>query len=98
MYFFRDRQGLEVDFIVPTAGRRMVLIEAKASQTIRPEDAMPISRLIKSFKGHETSSFVVGRASPDRETAGELVPGVRVIHPELISEALFGIKGKRNQP
>ena len=33
IYFYRDRQGLEVDFIVPAGAGRMLLVEAKAGRT-----------------------------------------------------------------
>src|SRR4030043_127511 len=39
IYFFRDRQGLEVDFLVPAGGRRLFLVEAKAPRTVRPRAA-----------------------------------------------------------
>ena len=37
LYYFRDQQGLEVDFVVPAGHRRLVLVEAKASRTVVPQ-------------------------------------------------------------
>lgn len=36
LYYFRDQQGLEVDFVVPAGHRRLVLVEAKAARTSGP--------------------------------------------------------------
>ncbi len=33
LYYFRDQQGLEVDFVVPHGHRGLLLVEAKASRT-----------------------------------------------------------------
>lgn len=38
-YYFRDQQGLEVDFVVPAGHQRLVLVEAKASRTVVPQMA-----------------------------------------------------------
>lgn len=59
LYFFRDRPGLEVDFIVPTGGGMLVFLEAKASRTIWPGDAASLSRLQRSVKKYQTKAFVV---------------------------------------
>ncbi len=50
LYYFRDQQGLEVDFIVPGRGGRLTLVEAKAGRTVRPEAALPLRRLAKSLQ------------------------------------------------
>ena len=39
LYYFRDQQGLEVDFVVPAGDARLVLLEAKASATLQPRTA-----------------------------------------------------------
>jgi hypothetical protein len=90
IYFFRDRQGLEVDFLVPTAGRRIVLIEAKASLSVRPEAAISMIRLVRSLGRYKTESFVVGRHSADRPGMSALAPGVRLIGLDSIYSVLFG--------
>lgn len=60
LYYFRDRQGLEVDLLVPLGNKRLALIEAKASRTVRPLDAEPIIRLEKAaLKKYALESFVV---------------------------------------
>lgn len=36
LYYFRDQQGLEVDFLVPRPNASLWLVEAKATKTVRP--------------------------------------------------------------
>lgn len=76
LYFFRDEQGLEVDFVIPTGAARLLLLEAKATRTLRPEMAGPIVRLSAAVKGYTLKSAVIGL--PLREgTLTALAPGVR---------------------
>lgn len=49
IYFFRDEQGLEVDFLVPAPSGSMSLVECKASRTITPFDAAPMQRLAQAL-------------------------------------------------
>ncbi len=39
LYYFRDQQGLEVDFLVPQSNSNLWLVEATASKTVRPSMA-----------------------------------------------------------
>ena len=64
LYHFRDRPGLEVDFLVPTSDRSITLIEAKASRTIRPGDTLSMLRLRKNMAQYRTSSYLVHLPSP----------------------------------
>jgi predicted AAA+ superfamily ATPase len=50
LYFFRDQQGLEVDFVVPGKNGSITLIEAKASRTVRPDMTLPMRRLASAWK------------------------------------------------
>lgn len=79
LFWFRDQQGTEVDFVVPSGHRRLLLIEAKASRTASPSMAGPLLRLARAIKGYEVESLVVHR--PPRETAAitALAPGVRAV-------------------
>lgn len=45
LYYFRDQQGLEVDFVVPGRDASVTLVEAKASRTVTPDMAVPMQRL-----------------------------------------------------
>jgi len=49
LYYFRDQQGLEVDFVVPGKSGAMHLIEAKAGATVKPQMAEPMLKLAAAF-------------------------------------------------
>ncbi len=77
LYYFRDQQGLEVDFLVPAGHRRLVLAEAKASRTVRPEMADSLRRLAASVRRYAVSTCIVHR-SPTRPTGTQVVaPGTK---------------------
>ena len=63
IYYFRDQQGLEVDFVVPGKSRRLNLIEAKSSRTVTPHMAEPLVRLARSTTDREVRSYIVHPAS-----------------------------------
>lgn len=82
LYFFRDEQGLEVDFLVPGRGGTVQLIECKASKTITPSMAGPMLRLAESLKKHRSAHQKVDlhlvHESPRAGTTTRAVaPGVR---------------------
>jgi len=52
LYYFRDQQGLEVDFVIPGKNGSMTLIEAKASRTAKPDMTLPMRKLASSWKAH----------------------------------------------
>ncbi len=78
LYFFRDHQGLEVDFVVPGRGGRLALVEAKATRTPRPAMAAPIARLTASLgERARPQGFVVHRGPSGGIQA--LAPSVRAV-------------------
>lgn len=79
LYYFRDHQGLEVDFLVPTRGRKLLLLEAKASRTVRPEAADSLVRLSKAVEGRQPEGVVVFRGSEAGSPTHVLRPGVRAL-------------------
>jgi predicted AAA+ superfamily ATPase len=87
LYYFRDQQGLEVDFIVRCARARLALVEAKASTTVTPAMTQSVERLAAAIKGYRSSSFVV-HGGAERHAAGRaLSPGVEAVTlPELLAE------------
>lgn len=86
LYWFRDQQGLEVDFVVPRGDRRLLLVEAKASHTVVPRDAASMERLARAAEGYDVDRIVVHR--PARTVAGHvLAPGTRALPLEdLVAE------------
>ena len=63
LYYFRDQQGLEVDFVVETRNRRLMLLEAKATRTPLPADANSLARLAASIKQRPTTACVIHRGA-----------------------------------
>jgi predicted AAA+ superfamily ATPase len=88
LYYFRDQQGLEVDFLVDAGDRRLILLEAKATSTPMPDDARSLVRLASGIKDHKVASFLVhGRPSPDDKFVS-LCPGVRAVGINLLHAVL----------
>ncbi len=84
IYFFRDQQGLEVDFAVPRRGGGVRLIEVKASSTVMPGMAGPMQRLAaawqKRARGRGTVDMVVVHWPTRAGTPSTaLAPGVRAL-------------------
>jgi len=52
IYYFRDEQGLEVDFLVPGSSGAVSLVECKAARTVTPFDAAPMQRLAEALRRH----------------------------------------------
>jgi predicted AAA+ superfamily ATPase len=50
IYYFRDEQGLEVDFLVPGRSGAIRLVECKAARTVTPSMAAPMRRLAEAMK------------------------------------------------
>ena len=61
LYYFRDRQGLEVDFLVPQPNAHFWSVEAKASKTVQPSMAAPMLSLGRSAGNRSTRRIVVHR-------------------------------------
>lgn len=59
IYYFRDEQGLEVDFIVPKGAGEICLLEAKTSRTIKPAMAKPLQRLAARIKNRKVSQYII---------------------------------------
>jgi predicted AAA+ superfamily ATPase len=81
LYYFRDQQGLEVDFVVPGPEGRVLLVEAKAGRTVRPEMAAPLRRLAGAFESRSQAvqAVVVHEPGPGGPTSTALAPGVQAL-------------------
>lgn len=84
LYFFRDQQGLEVDFVIPQRGGAMHLVEAKSSRTPMPRDADPMLRLAEAWKHSagprgEIEMTLVHRPAGNLVATSALAPGVRAL-------------------
>ncbi|MBS0197478.1 MAG: ATP-binding protein [Planctomycetes bacterium] len=82
LYFFRDEQGLEVDFVIPGRGRSLSLVECKATRTVTPDMARPLFRLGEAMKtkGKESVELLLVHRAPVIPAGfGALAPGVRAL-------------------
>lgn len=86
LYYFRDHQGLEVDFLMPAGDGRVRLVEARASRTAFPQMADGIARLAAGATGGATIGSVVYRPSSAVSTTA-LRPGIKALSlPQLLAE------------
>lgn len=86
LYYFRDQRGLEVDLLVPLGERRLALVEAKASATVRPADGAGVAAVSLAARGFETRGFVVHR--PRAAALRALRPGVQALSLDELLQAL----------
>lgn len=82
LYYFRDEQGLEVDFLVPGKSGAIALVECKISRTVTPAMAAPMQRLGEAIKRKRRTGTTVGMYLVYRQPKAESVtqavaPGVR---------------------
>jgi len=79
LYFFRDQQGLEVDFVVDMGNRQLMLLEAKATKTPRPNMTAALTRLAGGIPDYDIISCVVHSAEGERAEAATLGRGIKAI-------------------
>ncbi|MCD6413695.1 MAG: ATP-binding protein [Elusimicrobia bacterium] len=92
IYYFRDQQGLEVDFIIPAAGGKLLIIEAKAVRTVRPQMAMPMNKLSRAISRYKTEKYVVCLNPPEAAKKGfySLAPGVKAVPVAEMMDRIMG--------
>lgn len=93
LYFFRDQQGLEVDFVVPVGNARLRLIEVKASRTVSPADAEAVSRLARAVPGLRASAYVLHRRGRQPSATGAVSPGVSAVTLDDLDDVLGLVGG-----
>lgn len=84
LYYFRDEQGLEVDFLVPGRGGSVALVECKAGRTVTPAMAVPMQRLAEALKrkraGGTTVRLFLAHQEPKAGTpTPAIAPGVQAL-------------------
>jgi predicted AAA+ superfamily ATPase len=92
LFYFRDQQGLEVDFVVPGNQGGVTLVEAKAARSVKPAMAEPLLRLSAAWKKHagpgRVEMAVVHRDSHGARDTTALAPGVKAV---TISDFIAGV-------
>lgn len=84
LYYFRDEQGLEVDFLVPGRQGAISLVECKATRTPVPSMAVPMQRLAQAMKkkrprGGAIEMSVIYQPSRVAIPTTALAPGVHAV-------------------
>ena len=90
LYYFRDQQGLKVDFIVPTGDRRLVLLEAKASRTVVPALARPLERLAAGISGYQTAKVLIYRDGKEPVPGQTLKNGTKALPLSQVGSVIGG--------
>lgn len=90
LYYFRDERGLEVDFVVPSPGGALTLVEAKTTHTPQPSLAAGLTNLLnaahKELKGHVVQGVLVYRRGDAAPRTQALAPGIKALS---VEEFLF---------
>ena len=76
LYYFRDQQGLEVDFLLPRPNAGLWLIECKAGRTIRPAMAAPLLSLRRALGERSKRLIIVHRKSRSPLVTAAVAKGV----------------------
>jgi len=91
VYYFRDQQGLEVDFLVPGSNAGLWLIECKAGKTIRPAMAAPLLSLRRALGKRSRRVIIVYRKSHGSPSTVAVAPGVEALDVKrFVSELTLG--------
>src|SRR6266566_8468888 len=79
LYYFRDQQGLEVDFLIPSPNTKLWLVEAKAAKTVRPTMASSLTALQRALQKRSARLIVVHRRSRSQVPTAAIARGVEAL-------------------
>ncbi len=88
LYYFRDQQGLEVDFLIPRTDAKLWLVEAKAAKTVRPSMASPLTSLQRGMQKRSGRLIVVHRRAHSEVPTAAIARGVEALDVEQFVEEL----------
>jgi uncharacterized protein len=88
LYYFRDQQGLEVDFLLPKPNAGLWLIECKAGKTVHPAMAGSLLALRRTLQKRPTRLIVVHRKSRSAQVTRAVASGVEAIELERFVASL----------
>ena len=92
LYYFRDQQGLEIDFFVPQPNARFWMVEARASKTVQPSMAGPMLALAGAAGDRATRRIVVYRRPRTGHTFTGLAKGADALTLDQFAGAINGGK------
>lgn len=79
LYYFRDQQGLEIDFLIPRPNAGLWLVECKAGKTIRPAMAAPLLSLRRALGKRSKRLVIVHRKSLSTPATAAVANGVQAL-------------------
>ena len=79
LYYFRDQQGLEVDFLLPKPNAGLWLIECKAGKTVHPAMAASLLSLRRTLGKRSTRLIIVHGTSRSAPATQAVARGVEAI-------------------
>ncbi len=79
LYYFRDQQGLEVDFLVPGGSKNLFLIEVKSSRTATPQMAAPLDRLSDALRSYKVQKLLIHRPLENGPHMTTIRPGIKAV-------------------
>jgi len=88
LYYFRDRQGLEVDFLVDMGNNVLMLLEVKASRTPKPADAGAMLSLMQNMRSRNATAFLAHMGQSDSGGTSILRKGVKAVNIKGLSAIL----------
>lgn len=88
LYYFRDQQGLEVDFLLPRRNGALWLIEAKAGKTIQPRMAAPLLSLQRALGKQSRRLLIVHRKPATSLAITAIAKGVEAFDVKEFSRQL----------
>ena len=89
LYFLRDKNGVEVDFVIPTGANQLALVEAKSSRTIVPRMADSMRLFLKAAGDFQCKGWIVhpGKELPPSTGAGD---GIKSCPADDIAKRILG--------
>jgi predicted AAA+ superfamily ATPase len=92
LYYFRDQQGLEVDFLIPRPNAQFWAVEVKAGKTVQSSMAKPLVSLANAAGAHATRRIVVHRKARMQTQTAAIAPGVEAL---AMEQFIAEINGER---
>ena len=93
LYYFRDQQGLEVDFLFPSRHGELWMVECNAAKTVQPTMAGPLLSLQRPRSRPGGRLLVVHRSSAGAPATQGLAPGVQAVEVRALMNLLAGGAG-----
>jgi predicted AAA+ superfamily ATPase len=84
LYYFRDQQGLEVDFLTPRPNAKLWLVETTAAKTLRPSMASSLTSLQRASQKRSGRLLLIHRKSRSQTPTTAIARGVEALDVERL--------------